>query len=261
MAAATGPVIVTRPAAPGRRLADTLRGRGHEAAWWPAFEIVPPADPSRVDATLARLHDYDLAVFVSPNAVQAVAERLAIDWPAATVIGAVGAATRDAALAALRGAARATIVAPDDADESGSEGFWRAWRASGRRAQRVLLLRAASGRDWIIDQLHAAGAAVDPLPVYERVGQRLPASECERLRGWIEAGASPVVVVSSAEAVAAILDQVQAVDGAADWLRRCRAIATHPRVAQRLHEAGFTRVEVSDPADSAVIGKLESFAR
>ena len=127
------PVIVTRPAAPGQRLAAALRGRGCEVAWWPAFDIAPPADEAAVRQALARLPEYDLAVFVSPNAVHATAERLAADWPAATVIGAVGSSTRDAALTELRGARGATIVAPDEGDESGSEGFWQVWRASGRR--------------------------------------------------------------------------------------------------------------------------------
>jgi uroporphyrinogen-III synthase len=236
-----GPVIVTRPAAPGRRLVAAMRQRGHDAAWWPAFEIAPPADEAEVRRALARIAEYDLALFVSPNAVHATAERLATDWPAGTVIGAVGASTREAARAELRGAATATVVAPDEADESGSEGFWRAWCATGRRARRVLVLRAATGRDWIIDQLRGADAAVDAMAVYDRRPYRLPERERTRLRGWMAKGSSPVTVVSSAEAVGAVLEQVQVVEGAADWLKRGRAIATHPRVALRLEGAASSR--------------------
>jgi len=252
------PVIVTRPAGPGQRLAAALLGRGREVAWWPAFDIAPPADEGAVRHALERLPEYDLAVFVSPNAVHATAQRLAVDWPAATVIGAVGASTRDAALAELRGARGATILAPDDDDESGSEGFWRAWCASGRRARRVLLLRAATGRDWIIDQLRSAGAAVDALAVYERCPHRLPEGECDRLRAWMRTDAPPVTIVSSAEAVAAIFEQVRGIDGAAAWLQHGTAIATHPRVAQRLHEAGFLHVQTAAADDSSVIDRLES---
>ena len=171
------PVIVTRPAAPGQRLAAALRRRGCEVAWWPAFDIAPPANEAAVRRALDHLADYDLALFVSPNAVHATAERLAADWPASTVIGAVGASTRDAAAAELPGSGAAAIVAPDDGDESGSEGFWRAWRATGRRARRVLLLRAATGRDWIIDQFRAADAEVDALAVYDRSPHALPEGE------------------------------------------------------------------------------------
>ena len=208
--------------------------------------------------TLDHLADYDLALFVSPNAVHATAERLAADWPASTVIGAVGASTRDAAAAELPGGGAAVIVAPDDGDESGSEGFWRAWCATGRRARRVLVLRAATGRDWIIDQFRSADAEVDALAVYDRSPHALPEGERSRLLGWMSGGVLPITIVSSAEAVGAILEQVRRVEGAAEWLQRGLAIATHPRVAQRLHAAGFANVEVAAADDSAVIGKLES---
>jgi uroporphyrinogen-III synthase len=252
------PVIVTRPAAAGERLTAALRARGHEVAWWPAFEIAPPPDEPAVRAALARLADYDLALFVSPNAVHAVAARLTADWPPATVLGAVGAGTRAAALAELRGARAATVVAPDDADTSGSESFWRTWQASGRRARRVLLLRAASGRDWIVDRLRGVHAEVDALAVYDRRPHRLPEAELARLRGWVAQRRAPVAVVSSAEAVGAVLEQVRAADGGADWLRGGVAIATHPRIAERLRSSGFDRVEACAAADGDVIGTLES---
>ena len=253
------PVIVTRPAAPGQRLAAALRHLGCYVAWWPAFDILPPADEMAVRRALDRLAGYDLAIFVSPNAVHSTAERLTGEWPAGTVIGAVGASTRDTALAELPGAANATVVAPDDGDESGSEGFWRAWRATGRGVRRVLLLRAATGRDWIVDQLRGADAEVDALAVYGRCPHRLPEGERTRLRTWMQRGRAPAVIVSSAEAVGAILDQVRGVDGAVPWLQSGRAIATHPRVAQRLQAAGFLDVVTSDSDDPSVIRKLESF--
>ncbi len=252
------PVIVTRPAAPGQRLANALRARGVDVAWWPAFDIAPPADEAAVGRALAHLARYDLALFVSPNAVHATAERLRGDWPATTVIGAVGASTRDAALAELRGAAGAPLVAPDAGDESGSEGFWRAWVASGRRAQRVLLLRAASGRDWIVDQLRANDAEVDALAVYDRSPHRLVQGDRARLQAWVSAVAPPVTIVSSAEAVAAVLEQVSVVEGARAWLTSGAAIATHPRIAQRLEAAGFRHVVTSPAEDSAVVEQLES---
>jgi uroporphyrinogen-III synthase len=250
------PVIVTRPAGPGQRLVEALDGRGRDVLWCPAFDITPPVDESLARRTLDRLAEYDLALFVSPNAVHATAERLKDRWPTGTVIGAVGSATREAT-AALPGAGSASTLAPDDGDESGSESFWRAWQASGCDARRVLVLRASTGRDWIIERFRAAGAVVDALPVYDRRPHVLGEPERRRLQEWMQAGREPVTIVSSTDAVASILEQVGGIEGAASWLKRGIAMATHPRVAQRLGSAGFSRVELCSADDSDVIGTLE----
>jgi uroporphyrinogen-III synthase len=182
------------------------------------------------------------------------------EWPATTIVGAVGAVTREAVLTELRGVERATIVAPNVEDESGSEAFWRAWQSTRRRVRRALLLRAESGRDWIIEQLRAEGAIVDVLAVYRRVPRMLTISDRDRLRQWLESAATPLTVVTSSEAVGTLLEQVRAVDGADGWLRGGTAVATHPRVAQQLHSAGFRHVETCDADDDAILRKLESIA-
>jgi uroporphyrinogen-III synthase len=151
-------------------------------------------------------------------------------------------------------------VAPNVDDEAGSEAFWRAWQTAGRRARRVLLLRAESGRDWIVDQLRAAGATVEPVAVYRRSPHALGADDLTDLHSWLQANIPPLTVVTSTEAVDTLLEQVGAVVEAAGWLQRGTAIATHPRVAQRLHLAGFRHIETCDADDDAIVRKLESIA-
>jgi uroporphyrinogen-III synthase len=97
-------VIVTRPASSGKRLFDRVVHAGHRALWWPAFDIEAAPDIDRARQTLARLSDYDLAVFVSANAVRAAHSLLSDAWPQGTVIGAVGASTRAAIEAELNAA-------------------------------------------------------------------------------------------------------------------------------------------------------------
>jgi uroporphyrinogen-III synthase len=169
-------------------------------------------------------------------------------------------ATRDAVLAELRGARGTTIVAPDVEDESGSEAFWRAWQGAGRQVRRVLLLRAETGREWIAEQLRTAGASVDALAVYRRHPHLLDADELARLDRWLQSDTRAVVVVSSSEAVDTLLDQVSGMPNAVGWLRRCTAVATHPRVAQRLRSAGFEHIAACDADDDAIVRKLESIA-
>ncbi|MGH6611734.1 MAG: uroporphyrinogen-III synthase, partial [Burkholderiaceae bacterium] len=148
------------------------------------------------------------------------------------------------------------VIAPDDDSESGSEAFWRAWQAGGHRAQRVLLLRAQEGRDWLGERFTEAGAVVDVVAVYTRRPRYLSPEDLAKLQGWMTAGARPIIVVSSSEAVAALDQQVDA--QARSWLRSGSAIASHPRIAQRLIADGYARVISATFDDDSIIAKLES---
>lgn len=251
-AAGGRPFIVTRPAQAGRELTDALAARGADALWLPAFDLGPPPDVGEAERVLARLADFDLALFVSPAAVRATALVLAARrWPAATAIGAVGAGTRAAALAALSfdPEAQPELVAPEESDDdgdgaSGSEAFWRVLQTRAARAgmpRRVLLLRAAHGREWLQARFEQAGAAVTALAVYERRAHAWNADEAH----WVArraAGAAPALVLTSSEAVAAVAAAAAAADpsGASlRWLRRGRVLALHPRIVAAAQAAGF----------------------
>ena len=62
-------VVITRPQAQAAPLAARLAGLGISADVFPLLDIQPLDDSSALEATLARLHDYALVAFVSPNAV------------------------------------------------------------------------------------------------------------------------------------------------------------------------------------------------
>ena len=161
-------VIVTRPASAGQRLSERLLERGHRAWWWPVFDIGAAPNAQRARTTLARLADYDLAIFVSANAVRAAQPLLSGPWPPGTMMGAVGASTRAALEADLKPAPSSVVSAQDEDQQSGSEAFWRAWQATKQRAQRVLLVRAEDGRNWLGERFEEQGARVDAVAVYSR---------------------------------------------------------------------------------------------
>jgi uroporphyrinogen-III synthase len=249
-------IIVTRPGEAGARWQQRLRAAGYAAQWWPAFEIGPAPDEAGARAGLDRLAQFDLAIFVSPNAVAATAERLAGPWPASTAIGAVGAATRAAVAAAWPTAT--ALVAPLADEAAGSESFWESWLHSGRRAARVLILRAQHGREWLAQQFAATGAEVETLAVYARKAHALSASERTVLDAAVAAAVPAVTVFTSTEAIAALDEQVAATKGADRWLRAGSALATHPRIRERLLDAGYRTVELSVADDEGLLAQLES---
>ena len=79
-------IAITRPAGQNERLAELIRAEGGEPIVFPVLEILDPADVRPLAAAADRLDAYDLAVFVSPSAVEksmpVIRARRA--WPAET---------------------------------------------------------------------------------------------------------------------------------------------------------------------------------
>lgn len=251
-------VIVTRPGDAGQRLQAALRDAGWDAQWWPAFDIGPAPDEPHARHVLASLADFDLAIFVSPAAVRAAAGLRSGAWPDGTSIGAVGAATAATVREVLQPGPRVELVAPPAADDTGSEAFLGEWQRRGLDGRRVLIVRAQHGREWLAQHFAQAGSTVEVLAVYTRSERPLDPAARRKLTMAVATGAPAVTVFSSSEAIGALERSVHGEAGAAEWLRRGAAIATHPRIADRLLAAGYGRVVTSTADDEAVRAQLES---
>ncbi len=175
-------------------------------------------------------------------------------------IGAVGDATAATVRAELSLPPDVSVIAPAG-EAAGSEAFWAAWTQSGRAANRVLILRAQQGREWLGERFSAAGAEVEVLPVYARTDHALDRPAREVIRRSIEEQRWAVSVFTSSEAVDALDRQLAEQRGAAGWLRTGTALATHERIRDRLLAAGYKRVELTATDDEALIARLESFRR
>lgn len=252
-APAAAPILVTRPDKPGRDLAAALAARGAPALWLPAFDLAPAPDPAAARAALDALQDDDLAVFVSPAAVRAVAGLLGRAWPARTAIGAVGNATAQAVREELALPDTVRIVAPDADDDGGSESLLVALDAQAVKPRRALILRAAAGREWLSERLAERGTQVQAVAVYDRRPHVLSDSE----RAQLAAGSGVIEsVFSSSEAVETLRTMLAGVNGAWHRLLAGTAIASHPRVAERLVAAGFAHVVVARLAADDVLDAL-----
>lgn len=248
-------VVVTRPGEAGRELAAALVAVGQPALWLPAFELGPPPDEGAARAALADLAAFDLAIVVSPQAARATGALLAGPWPAGTAIAAVGGGTQAAVRAAIAGAAQARLLAPSDdgdASQAGSEALWPLLEAM--RPRRVLLLRAQGGREWLAERLSAAGAEVIAVAVYSR----RPFSPDAALRARLaEAAVSGLAsLISSSDAVEAVASLLAPQPEVLAALRAGPALATHPRIAERLRAAGFARVTVCAARADAIAAAL-----
>ncbi len=154
-------VLVTRPAHQSAGLCRRIERCGGRPLAVPTLEILPPEEPGEARLLLER--DWDLMVFISPNAVRFALSLSATGKPpAAAQVAVVG-----------RGSARALAAAgvqPDLVpDRYDSEGLLALPELSQVAGQRILIVRGEGGRALLGDTLERRGAEVRYAEVYRRV--------------------------------------------------------------------------------------------
>ena len=83
-------IWVTRPRNQSAGLQTRLIEIGLAPVMLPLLEIASADDPAPLHDALARLADYDLAIFVSPSALEKVFEALTAPWPEQLPVAVMG---------------------------------------------------------------------------------------------------------------------------------------------------------------------------
>lgn len=250
-------VIVTRPAAQAAEWVLQLRAARIDALALPLIGIAPASDRAAVEAAWAGLGAQRLVVFVSPNAVQHffALKPPGSAWPAGVQAGSPGPGTTQALLDA--GVPAAKMVAPaDDAGQFDSESLWQQLSAQDWGGARALIVRGDGGRDWLAETLREHGAAVEHVAAYRREAPSLDAAERATLDAALADPVGTVWLFSSSEAIDHLARITTNID-AASW-SAVRALATHPRIAERARRLGIGQVFESRPSMSSVVACIQS---
>jgi uroporphyrinogen-III synthase len=239
-------IVVTRPARQAGRLAQLLQAQGGNALVFPAIEIMPAGDPRPLAAVIARLDEFDLAVFVSPNAVEHAfaAVRAMRDFPSGLAVAAIGGGT----VAALKRAGRTSIIAPARFDSESLLDLPELRDIAGRK---VIVFRGEGGRELLADTLRARGATVQYAECYRRTRPEIDPAPL--LAAWAQ-GRVHAVTVTSSEG----LHNFRAMIGASGerWLARTPLFAPHPRIAQAGRDAGIASVVLTPQGDEGLVQAL-----
>ena len=259
-------VIVTRPRDQAQAWLPALRASGLDAQALPLIEIAPAPDVAAVRQAWAGVPGCALVMFVSAHAVPQFFLHSPVPadpgasvpparWPSGTLAGSTGAGTSAALQAA--GVPPGCIVEPPATARADSEGLWQTLQARDWRATQVLVVRGEQGRDWLAETLAAAGASVRFVAAYARRAPVLAEDARAVLAAALDRPAGHAWIFSSAEAA----QHLAALAPGAAW-RDSRAVATHPRIAQAVRDAGFGRVEEAAgaqvPAVLAALARLQS---
>jgi uroporphyrinogen-III synthase len=187
-------VLVTRPEQQALPLCRLLEAQGADVMCLPVVDI-KPLEAARSLYGTASADDFDLAVFVSANAVRYGARLLAPRHPQIAAIG--GATAR-----ALREAGyRVAIMPVDGAD---TESLLAHPDLQGAAGRRVLLVKGENGRDLLRRGLEERGAAVRAVDVYRRERAVPDAGRLAVLERWLE-GHIRVITATSVEIASSVL--------------------------------------------------------
>lgn len=162
--------LVTRARQQASDLSSLLRQFGATPVEMPVIRLAPPESWAPLADALADMERFDWLVFTSANAVSALRDYLrereldlrVLKGPRVAAIGPHTAAAVEAA--GLR-----VALQPE---EYVAESLLEALAADGLAGRRLLLLRAAEGREVLPEKAREAGAEVTVVPVY----QTLPAT-------------------------------------------------------------------------------------
>tara|TARA_R110001583_G_scaffold184037_2_gene343067 strand:+ start:57068 stop:57856 length:789 start_codon:yes stop_codon:yes gene_type:complete len=245
-------IVVTRPQEQAESLCRAIEQRGGTALRFPVIGIGPLADRSEIERVAGRLDTFDLAFFVSPNAVRYALDGLLVarDWPASLRVATVGKGS-ERALAA-RGFDK--VIAPESGFDSESVLALPAFAPAAVRGHRILVLRGDGGRDLLGETLVARGAEVEYLSCYRRF---CPDVEPDRLLEPVKRREVDGVLLSSSEGARNLADIV----GAAGMvlLSDVPVFASHPRIAAQCRELGFARVIEAGAGDEGALRTIISY--
>ena len=244
-------IVITRPARQAQRLAALVRANGGAAILFPVIEIVDVDDPAPLHALIDRLDEFDLAVFVSPNAagkaIGLISARRAL--PARLAIAAVGPGTaRELAELGIT-----NVLAPTDrGDSEALLGLPQLVRPAGKR---VAIFRGDGGRELLGDTLIARGAAVEYATCYRRVRPTLDPAPL--LDAW-RRGKLHALTVTSSEGLRNLCDMVG--DAGRLQLAATPLFVPHPRIAQAARALGIASVIVAaEPGDEGLLAALVAY--
>lgn len=256
-------LVVTRPQPDAALWVQQLQSAGINACALPMMAIGPSRSPAAVAAVrtaLQQLQSYQALMFVSGNAVRHFFVQLrqtAALLAASVQYWSPGPGTTKAL--ALEEISPQSVIEPaPDAPQFDSESLWEQAQHHIHAGDRILIVRGGDGanatgqgRQWLTAQLQQRGVHVDFAPVYERQAPEATPDLLQRISEL--RGQQAVWLFSSSECV----QHLVRCNTTWSWQAHT-ALATHPRIAQQVRQAGFGNVIETLPTVQGITASIKS---
>jgi uroporphyrinogen-III synthase len=230
-------VLVTRPAKQTDSLCSLIEKSGGVTMRLPTMDLQAPDDPEQVEQLCKCLTEFQIAIFISRNAVDWAFDLFIdkADIPAGLSIMAIGAGTAEQL---KQYGVTDVCFAKGSAN---SEAFLEldGLQADAVEGKRIIIFRGQGGREVLADGLRKRGAQVRYAEVYRRVQPRYDEDIIHNL--WIDTPPD-VIVVTSNEGLQNLFNITAADDH--KQLLRTPLVSIGKRMSDLASQLGFGRLPV-----------------
>jgi uroporphyrinogen-III synthase len=245
-------VLVTRPAHQAEHLAQLIEHAGGAVVRFPTIDIVPPADPATLLGVFDRLSEFDLAIFISPNAVEQAFGWLRATrrpWPPDLPVACVGRASADAI-------AKHGIAATTPSERFDSEALLGLSLLQSVAGKKVVIFRGDGGRELLGKTLVGRGASVTYAECYRRAR---PLADPEPLIDAWRRDEIQIAIVTSTEGLRNLYEMVG--ETGRGWLTDTPIVVLSQAQATTCRELGWRAptLVATEASDAAILEALTAW--
>lgn len=240
-------IVVTRPREQATPLALGIEKLGGNCIQFPLLEVTALADDLPLRALAARLQDFYLAIFISPNAVRYCMQAIqsAGGLPASVQIATVGLSSAKA----LHDYGVKKVLAPQLRFDS--ESLLALPELQDVAAKNIVIFRGDSGRELLGDTLKSRGAKVEYVTCYHR-------SKPQHDPGALLAASPDILCVSSSEALHNLWELLNP-SGRARFTA-LPLFVSHQRIAAAARKLGWQQIVTTAAGDEGLLSELVRWA-
>jgi uroporphyrinogen III methyltransferase/synthase len=262
-------VVLTRPLEQVDTIARALAFQGVQTIKFPLISICPVGDARPLYAAATQLANYALVIFVSPNAIHHALRYLPKHWPRSVPIGVVGSGSAQALAQYGVTSSSHRIIDPSvdllETLHHDSEALALALEKTlgfnSLVGRKVLIVRAETGRMWLIEHLQAKGIEVETVAAYRRT---LPCPTHEQWARVCEILNRPHAWwVTSSESLRHldILATQHLQTTQYTKLKKAPMLITHPRIAESARALDFCTIAPTGFDEASIMGALRFLNR
>ena len=240
-------IVITRPRDQAENLVRAVDRSGGIPVLFPLLEITAVSDTQALNEQVSRLTQFELAIFISPNAVKYGIASILTSGPIPDTlrIATVG----QGSARALRELGIENVIAPTERFDS--EGLLAMPELQNVKGWNVMIFRGDGGRELLGDTLKSRGARVEYATCYIR---SKPQQGIDVLLG----SKPDAITVTSSEALGYLWQMldVQAKIG----LSGTALFVPHPRIAELAKQQGWQNIRLAGSGDDGMLAALKDWA-